>query len=271
MNQTIAHIVNKLKQHTNAIPEVAIVLGSGLGNFVKCLEQKKEIAYAALKGLPKSTVAGHSGKFIFGKIEGVSVVCMQGRFHLYEGYSAKQVTLPIYVLKELGVKTLVVTNASGAVNTSYSAGDLMIINDHINFTGQNPLVGEHNKLEGSRFIDMSDAYHNPYVTKLNEIAKKQNIEVKNGTYIQFLGPNYETPAEVKMARIMGADAVGMSTVIEVIAGVDAGLKIAGVSAISNMAVGVSDEAVTHEKVLETMKLTEQKFTKLLVEFVKQLN
>jgi purine-nucleoside phosphorylase len=246
-------------------------LGSGLGNFANNLEQKKEIAYEMLKGMPKSTVAGHKGKFVFGKIDGVPVVCMQGRFHLYEGYSAKQVTLPIYIFKELGVQSLIVTNAAGAVNKEYIAGDLMVITDHINLTGHNPLVGEHNEKQGVRFVDMANAYNIEYVKKLNEISTKHNLNLKNGVYMQFLGPNYETPAEVQMARVMGADAVGMSTTIEVIAGVHSELKVAGISAISNMAVGVTDEAVTHEKVLKTMKQTEQKFTKLLLEFIKQLD
>lgn len=271
MNQTIHHIVNKIKQQIGYSPKVAIILGSGLGNFANYLEQKKEIAYETLKGMPKSTVAGHKGKFVFGKINNIPIVCMQGRFHLYEGYSAKQVTLPIYIFKELGVETLIVTNAAGAVNKNFGAGDLMVITDHINFTGHNSLIGEPNIDYGVKFIDMIGAYNKEYIKKLNEISAKHNLNLKNGVYMQFLGPNYETPAEVNMARVIGADAVGMSTTVEVIAAIQAGLKVAGISAISNMAVGVTEELVTHEKVLETMKQTEQKFTKLLLEFIKDLN
>jgi len=270
MQQVIHHIVNKLKQQIGYAPKVAIILGSGLGSFATHLEQKQEIAYETLKGMPKSTVAGHSGKFVFGKISGIPVVCMQGRFHLYEGYTAKQVSMPIYILKELGVETLVVTNASGGINESYNAGDLMVINDHINFTKENPLIGGATIPYGVRFVDMGSAYDKNYIEILNKIGKEHNLQLKNGTYIQFMGPSYETPAEIKMARVFGADAVGMSTVVEVIAAVQAGLKVAGVSVIANMASGVLDETVTHEKVLQTMKNSEQKFTKLLLEFVKSL-
>ncbi|MDD4211344.1 MAG: purine-nucleoside phosphorylase [Clostridia bacterium] len=270
MEKLIDNIIKQINKKVNTKPSVAVILGSGLGSFVSQIKNRVEIAYSSLKGMPVSTVAGHSGKFIFGEIEGKSIVAMQGRIHLYEGYTAKQVTLPIYLFKKLGVKSLVVTNASGGVNELYKAGDLMVICDQINLTGQNPLVAGATIDYGVKFIDMMDAYNKEYIKLLNDIGKKHNLELKNGTYLQLLGPSYETPAEVKMARIIGADAVGMSTAVEVIAAAQAGLKTAGISVVSNMAVGITDEKISHEKVLKVMKQTEQKFSLLLLEFIKKL-
>lgn len=271
MEKMIDNIIKEIKKEVKNTPKLAIILGSGLGNFASFIKNKIEIPYNRLKGMPVSTVKGHSGKFIFGEVNGVSLVAMQGRIHLYEGYSAKQVTLPIYIFKKLGVETLIVTNASGGVNPSFEAGDLMVITDQINLTGQNPLVGGATIDYGVQFVGMQDAYHKQYVTLLNKIGKEYNLNLKNGTYLQLLGPTYETPAEVKMASIIGADAVGMSTAVEVIAGVQAGLKIAGISAIANKAAGTTNIEVTHEEVLNVMHEVEEKFTTLVLEFIKHFN
>lgn len=270
MEKRLKSIINQIKKRVDASPSVAIILGSGLGDFAAQIQNKTEISYSSLKGMPTSTVAGHSGKFIFGEVEGVSVVAMQGRFHLYEGYSAKEVTLPIYIFQALCVKTLLVTNAAGAVNKDYVAGDLMIITDQINLTGQNPLIGGPIVDFGVKFVDMMNAYDKDYVEALQKIGENHKLDLKTGTYIQFLGPTYETPAEVKMARAVGADAVGMSTTVEVVAAVQAGLRVAGISAIANMAVGITDNAVTHEEVLAVMQGASGKLKLLVTEFIKTL-
>lgn len=272
LNKIVAQINKKIIEK----PQLAIVLGSGLGNFVNQIKNSVEISYSDIKGLPNSTVKGHSGKFIFGEIGGVKVLIMQGRFHLYEGYSAKQVTLPIYIFKKLGIKTLLLTNAAGAINRNYKTGDLMIVNDHINLTGTNPLVGGAIIESEERFIDMQSAYDKKYISLLNNISKKFNLDVKNGTYIQFLGPNYETNAEVEMARMFGADAVGMSTAIEVIAANQLGIRTLAISAISNSAGEVLtkgmpiNNVITHQQVLEAMEKIEDKFTKLVLEFIRTI-
>jgi purine-nucleoside phosphorylase len=268
MEKLVNNLVAQINKKTDAKPTLAIILGSGLGNFANNLKNKVEIEYKDLKGMPTSTVAGHHGKFIFGELEGVELVIMQGRLHLYEGYTAKEVTLPIYLFKKLGVESLIVTNASGAVNEQFKAGDLMIITDQINLTGQNPLVGGATIDYGVRFVNMLDAYNKDYIKTLNKIGTDHGLNLKNGTYIQFLGPTYETAAEVKMARAMGADAVGMSTAVEVIAATQAQLKVVGISAVSNMAVGITIEEISHKKVLEVMAQTEKKLTLLLLEFIK---
>ncbi|MGD9901742.1 MAG: purine-nucleoside phosphorylase [Spirochaetales bacterium] len=272
MEKLLKNIVKQIQNRTAVRPTLAVILGSGLGSFASAVKDAVEIPYSSLKGMPVSTVKGHSGKFIVGNIEGVDVIVMQGRIHLYEGYEAKQVVLPIYIFKELGVKTLIVTNASGGVNENYKAGDLMIINDQINLTGKNPLVGgpivDYN---GVQFVDMSEAYSQKYIEVLNEIGKKHNMDLKNGTYLQLLGPSYETPAEVRMARIVGADAVGMSTAVEVIAAKQVGLEVLGISAIANVASGlIKNKKLTHQEVLATMQLIGEKFSSLLLEFVKTL-
>jgi purine-nucleoside phosphorylase len=271
MEKLLQSLVKQVKSKINLKPELAIILGSGLGNFADLIENKVEIPYSSLKGMPTSTVKGHSGQFIFGQIKGINILAMQGRLHLYEGYSAKEVTLPIYLFKKLGVESLIVTNAAGAVNDKFEAGDLMVITDQINLTGKNPLISGSIVDYGIKFIDMTKAYNKNYIKLIDNIALKNKIEIKKGTYIQFLGPTYETPAEVKMARAMGADAVGMSTAVEVIAATQAGLKTLAVSAIANMAVGITEEDVTHDMVLETMEKASKNLVPLMIEFIKNLH
>lgn len=251
-------------------PQVALILGSGLGDFADLLDNVVEISYSELEGFPVSTVKGHAGKFVFGTLNGKNVVCMKGRFHLYEGYASKQTVLPIYVLKMLGIETLVVTNAAGGVNTNYDAGDLMIINDHVNMSGNNPLIGGNIIDFGEQFIDMSNDYDKNYIELLNKIAKENNIKVQNGVYVQLTGPSYETAAEIRAYRTLGIDAVGMSTVQEVIAANQCKLKVAGVTCITNMATGVKPNTVLdHKEVVETANKVKKDFTQLLAEFVKQ--
>lgn len=264
----VNNAVKYIKKRVEKQPEIALVLGSGLGDFADLLEEKIEIAYSELKGMPVSTVKGHSGKFVFGKLDNKYMVCMKGRIHLYEGYTSKQTVLPIYILKMLGIHTLIVTNAAGGVNKEYSAGDLMVINDHINLSGHNPLIGGNIIDFGEQFIDMSNNYDKEYVTLMNEVAKENNIHVQNGTYIQLTGPSYETAAEIRMYRNCGADAVGMSTVQEVIAAKQCKLKVAGVTCITNMATGVKEGAVlSHQEVMETANKVKENFTKLIKEFI----
>lgn len=270
MEKTLNKIVKQIENKISVKPKLAIILGSGLGDFASSIKNAVEIPYEKLNGMPKSTVKGHSGKFIVGEVNGVNIIAMKGRLHLYEGYSAQEVTLPIYIFKKLGVETLLVTNAAGGVNKDYNAGDLMIINDQINFTAKNPLVGKRVTDFGVMFVEMSDAYNKEYIKTLNDIAKKQKLDIKNGTYIQFLGPTYETPAEVRMAESIGADACGMSTAVEVVAATHCGLKTAGISAIANKAVGTTDEIVSHEEVLRVMAESSKKMTKLVHEFIKTL-
>lgn len=267
--EVINNAVTYIKERITKIPQIALILGSGLGDFADLLEDKIEISYAELNGFPVSTVKGHASKFVFGKLNGKNVVCMKGRFHLYEGYESKQTVLPIYVLKMLGVETLFVTNAAGGVNTEYDAGDLMIINDHINLTSRSPLIGGNIIDFGEQFIDMSNDYDKDYIKLLNEIAKNNNIKVQNGVYIQVTGPSYETAAEIRAFRVMGADAVGMSTVQEVIAAKQCGLKVAGVACVTNMATGVKPNTVlNHKEVVEVANKVKDGFTKLLSEFVR---
>lgn len=268
--QIVEDAVNYIQKKITYKPQIAIVLGSGLGDFADLLDDRIEVSYGELKGFPVSTVKGHAGKFVFGKMAGKNVVCMKGRFHLYEGYASKQTVLPIYVLKMLGIETLVVTNAAGGVNTSYDAGDLMIINDHVNLSGQNPLIGGNIIDFGEQFIDMSNDYNKDYIKLLNKIATENNIKVQNGVYVQLTGPSYETAAEIRAYRALGIDAVGMSTVQEVIAANQCKIKVAGVTCITNMATGVKPNAVLdHKEVVETANRVKDHFTKLIAEFVKQ--
>ena len=266
IDNAVAYINGKITEK----PQIALILGSGLGDFADLLTEKIEIPYAELEGFPVSTVKGHAGKFVFGKLNGKNVVCMKGRFHLYEGYASKQTVLPIYVLKMLGIETLIVTNAAGGVNKEYDAGDLMVINDHINMSGHNPLIGGNLIDFGEQFIDMSNDYNKDYIKLLNDIAEKNGIKVQNGVYVQLTGPSYETAAEIRAYRTLGIDAVGMSTVQEVIAANQCKLKVAGVTCITNMATGVKPNTILdHKEVVEVANRVKASFTKLIAEFIRE--
>ena len=261
--EQIEEAVQYLRNRMPFQPEVGLILGSGLGVMAETMEDATIISYADIPHFPVSTVEGHASELVAGTISGKRAVVMKGRFHLYEGYDVQHVTLPIRVMKALGVHTLIVTNAAGGIKTSYQPGDLMLIQDHINFMSRNPLIGPHDNKLGVRFPDMSNAY----TTELRDIAKQvaveQGIALQEGVYIGVLGPSYETPAEIRMMRVLGADAVGMSTVPEVIVARHAGLRVLGISCISNMAAGILDQPLSHHEVMETAERVKDKFIRLV--------
>ncbi|QOR65347.1 purine-nucleoside phosphorylase [Cytobacillus suaedae] len=247
-------------------PEIGLILGSGLGVLADEIENPTKIPYNEIPEFPVSTVEGHAGQLVFGTLQGKTVVAMQGRFHYYEGYSMDKVTFPIRVMKELGVNTLIVTNAAGGINESFEPGDLMVITDHINNTGQNPLIGPNDGDLGVRFPDMSEAYSKDLRQLAKKVASDLQINLKEGVYIGNTGPTYETPSEIRMLRTMGGDAVGMSTVPEVIVARHARLNVLGISCISNMAAGILDQPLTHDEVIETTEKAKANF----LAFVKQI-
>ncbi|WP_138207240.1 purine-nucleoside phosphorylase [Haloimpatiens lingqiaonensis] len=262
--------VEYVKSKINAEPEIGIILGSGLGDIAEEVENKITIKYSEVPNMPTSTVKGHAGQFVFGDLNGKKVIMMQGRFHYYEGNPMWLLSLPVYIMKYLGVKNLIVTNAAGGVNTSFVPGDLMIITDHINFASNNPLIGKNDDEIGARFPDMSEAYNKALRNLAKETAKKLNIDVKEGVYLMMTGPTYETPAEIRMARLLGGDAVGMSTVPEVIAANHCGLKVLGISCITNMAAGILDQPLNHAEVIETSNRVKSSFINLVKEIMKNM-
>lgn len=251
-------------------PQIGAILGSGLGAMADNLEEKVIIKYEDVPNMPASTVHGHAGQFVFGKLRGKNVVCMQGRFHYYEGHPMERLGMPVNIMKELGVESILVTNAAGGVNTEYVPGDLMIIRDHINFAFNNPLMGKNEEEIGPRFPDMSDPYDKDLRKLAKECAAEIGIEIKEGVYAMMTGPAYETPAEIKMLRILGADAVGMSTVPEVISAKHCGLKVIGISCITNMAAGILEQPLNHEEVIETSAKVRKEFIQLVGEIVSKL-
>lgn len=252
-----------IKNNANVKPEIGIILGSGLGSLADEMIKATRISYKEIPNFPVSTVKGHEGKLVIGKLEDKNIVAMQGRFHYYEGYSLEEVTFPVRVMKALGVKCLIVTNAAGGVNKEFVPGDLMLIEDHINLAFKNPLIGKNFDELGPRFPDISNAYNNGLINLATKVGIKLDIKLREGTYMWFTGPNYETPAEVRMARFLGADAVGMSTVPEVITAVHSGLKVLGISCITNMAAGILDQPLNHSEVVETSERVKSKFVELV--------
>ncbi|OPJ56967.1 purine-nucleoside phosphorylase [Alkalithermobacter paradoxus] len=251
-------------------PEIGLILGSGLGVLGDEIENPTIIKYEEIPNFPVSTVEGHAGQLVIGKLEGKYVIAMQGRFHYYEGYTMQEATFPVRVMKALGVETIVVTNAAGGVNKSFTPGDLMIITDHINFGGNNPLIGPNDNKLGVRFPDMSKAYTPSLVDLSKDAAKELGIDVKEGVYAFMTGPSYETPAEIRMLDRIGADAVGMSTVPEVIVASHASMKVIGISCITNMAAGILDQPLNHEEVIETTQMAKEKFIKLVKKIVNKI-
>ena len=249
-------------------PELAMILGSGLGDFAGHVENPKTISYEDIPHFHKTSVVGHAGKLVYGELKGKKVLIFQGRFHAYEGHDWEIVCLPTRVSALIGAKSLLVTNAAGGINQNFSPADLVLIKDHINLTGGNPLIG-HNEV-GPRFPDMSEAYNHKLNLVLEESAKAIDVDLKAGVYAGFLGPTYETPAEVQMAKIMGADMVGMSTVPEVIAANHVGINVCGVSCITNLAAGINSEKLDHSEVKEVANQAMQKFSKLVLEFVSRV-
>ncbi|API89291.1 purine-nucleoside phosphorylase [Marinilactibacillus sp. 15R] len=250
-------------------PTVGLILGSGLGELADEAANQIAIPYEEIPGFPVSTVEGHAGQLVYGELGGKMVLAMQGRFHFYEGYSLQAVTFPVRVMKALGVETLVVTNAAGGVNISFNPGDLMIITDHINFTGANPLIGKNESTLGPRFTDMTAAYDNEYQKLIKECAKESDLAIKEGVYFGLTGPTYETPAEIQMIRTLGGDAVGMSTVPEVIVANHAGLRVAGISCITNYAAGMQSN-LDHAEVVEVTTRVKESFKSLVKDFVSKV-
>lgn len=266
--------LNKTAEYVSDIirstPEVAVILGSGLGSLADSIENKKEISYKDIPYFPQTTVPGHEGKLIFGELNGRRVLAMKGRFHYYEGNDMDAVVYPIRVFKSLGIDRLIVTNAAGGVNTAFAPGDLMIITDHISLFCENPLRGVNYDELGPRFPDMSRAYDRELINIALESANALGIDIKTGVYSYCKGPSFETPAEIRALRTLGADAVGMSTVPEVIAARHMGIRVLGISCITNMAAGILDQPLNHEEVLETGKLVENKFVRLVSHIVSNL-
>lgn len=266
MNSTVAFLKGKI----DIQPEIGLILGSGLGVLADEIENPTKIPYNEIPGFPVSTVEGHAGQLVIGTLQGKKVIAMQGRFHFYEGYSLDKVTLPVRVMKQLGVKSLIVTNAAGGINESFTPGDLMIITDHINNAGINPLIGPNDSTQGVRFPDMSTAYNKKYIELAKSVASKLNIDIKEGVYVGNTGPSYETPAEIRMLRTIGGDAVGMSTVPEVVVARHETIEVLGISCISNMAAGILDQPLSHNEVIETTEKVKVNFLTLVKGIVKEI-
>lgn len=265
-----AKAIDYIRTKTEMIPDIGIILGSGLGDFADTLQDPVVIPYGEIPGFHVSTVKGHSGQLIFGTLGNKKVVAMKGRIHYYEGISVDQVVFPMKVLCELGVENFIITNASGGVNKNYKPGDLMIITDHINFGGVNPLIGPNDDKVGPRFPDMTYVYTPELQDLAASVGEKLNIPLQKGVYIYMTGPTYETPAEIRMARTMGADAVGMSTVPEAIIASHRKRKILGISCITNMAAGILDEPLKHEDVVEVSSRIKSDFIKLIQEIIQEM-
>lgn len=264
--QTAARFI---RERINTDVDVAVVLGSGLGAFAETLEDKTIVPYEEIPDFARSTVEGHSGRLVVGKLPGtsISVAVMQGRFHYYEGYSLDEVTLPIRAFGAMGVKKLALTNAAGGVNHSFKAGDLMLISDHINLMMLSPLRGKHDNRLGERFPDMSEVYSREYRRIAKEAAAALGIRLTEGIYMSLQGPNYETPAEIRMMRLLGADAVGMSTVPEAIVARQMGMNTLGISLITNAAAGIEDAPINHAEVMEMGQRVSNQFCELLTKIV----
>src|SRR3712207_6612714 len=259
-----------IKEKSKYTPEIGLILGSGLGAIGDKIEEAEYYPYGEIPHFPVSTEEGHAGRLVIGKLQGRVVVAMQGRFHFYEGYKMQEVTFPVRVVKLLGIEKLIVTNAAGAVNTSYKPGDLMLITDHINLMGANPLIGRNLSEFGVRFPDMSDPYNKELRNKVKEVAGSLGIELQEGVYAAMSGPTYETPAEIRMVRTLGGDAAGMSTVPEVIIAAHSGIKTVGISCMTNMAAGILDQPLDHEEVIETSERVRETFIKLMNGVIKEI-
>lgn len=269
MTEKINKAADYLREQGITAPKVGLILGSGLGELADEAENSVAVPYEDIPGFPVSTVAGHAGQLVYGTIGDKQVVAMQGRFHYYEGYSLQEVTFPVRVMKALGVHSLVVTNAAGGVNETFTPGELMLITDHINYLGDHPLIGPNDDTQGPRFVDMSNAYDPAYQEIIKDVASGLDVTLREGVYMAFSGPTYETPAEVRMARTLGADAVGMSTVPEVIVARHTGLRVAGISCITNLAAGMQAE-LNHEEVVETTQRVKETFKQVVKETVRAM-
>lgn len=255
--------LKQIREKTSFVPEVALVLGSGLGGFGECIDVKDAVDYSSIEGFPVSTVSGHAGRFLFGYVGKVPVVAMQGRIHYYEGYKMTDVVLPVRLMCMMGAKKLILTNAAGGINTTFKPGTLMALTDHITSFVPSPLIGQNMDEFGVRFPDMTAVYDGELRNILKSTAKELDIPLREGVYIQFTGPAYETPAEIRMARTLGADAVGMSTAVEAMAARHMGIRVCAVSCISNPAAGLNKKPLTHEEVKETADMVADQFRQLI--------
>ena len=263
--------LESIQKKVNFKPEVALILGSGLGDYADEINVVQTLDYTEIEGFPTSTVAGHKGRFVFGYVGKTPVVIMQGRVHYYEGYAMSDVVLPTRLMALLGAKKLILTNAAGGVNFAFKPGDFMMITDHITTAVPSPLIGQNLDELGVRFPDMSEVYSKRIQEIIKTAAKGLDIDIKEGVYAQFTGPNYETPAEIRMARVWGADAVGMSTACEAMAARHIGMEIGGISCITNLAAGMSKEELNHKEVQETADRVAVQFKKLITEIITKLN
>jgi len=268
VNESTDFINSHLKE--KFIPHIGIILGSGLGELAKHIQVKASIEYDDIPNFPTTTVAGHKGKLVFGKIADKNVIAMQGRFHYYEGYSLDEVTFPVRLMKNLGTQILIVSNAAGGLNPSYELADLVLISDHINFTGLNPLIGSNDDSLGMRFPDMFEVYDSNLIRLAKSVAEEEDIRVHEGVYIGVTGPNLETKAEYKMMRAWGADLVGMSTVSEVIVAIHAGLRVLGISSVTDLCHPEALEPVDIERILDTASKAEPKLTNLVKKVIEKL-
>lgn len=270
---TSAHIKEAaefIESKTALKPEIGLIMGSGLGVLGDHLENPITIDYHDIPHFPISTVEGHAGELLIGTLSGRTVLLMRGRFHMYEGYGPELTAFPVRVMKALGIQSLLVTNAAGGVNLTYDPGNLMLISDHLNLTGKNPLIGPNDNELGVRFPDMSEAYSKRLRAIARDIAAEQGITLREGVYAGLLGPTYETPAEIRMLRVIGADAVGMSTVAEVIAARHSGIETVGISCISNMAAGILDQPLSHAEVMETTERVKNQFLALVTALIEKM-
>jgi purine-nucleoside phosphorylase len=264
------HAARTVRARLSEDVRVGLVLGSGLGAFADDLEEQTVFPYEEIPGFARSTVEGHAGRLVVGQVENTVVAAMQGRFHYYEGYALEEVVFPIRVLGLLGIKSLILTNAAGGVNVAFEQGSLMIISDHLNLMGVNPLRGRNDERFGARFPDMSEVYARDYQEIAVEEGRAMNVELRRGIYAALSGPSYETPAEIRMMRTLGADAVGMSTVPEAIIARQMGIRVLGLSCITNMAAGVFDQPINHEEVIETGVQVRETFKELLRRVIPRL-
>lgn len=270
-NQIYEKLQNCLKavrEKTDFVPDVALVLGSGLGNYADNIKIETEISYSEIPGFPVSTVPGHEGKFIFGYVDKVKVVCMKGRVHFYEGYDITDVVLPVRLMGLMGAKILFITNAAGGMGKGFEVGDLMLIRDHISIFVPNPLVGPNIEELGLRFPDMSNVYDKSLCDTILRVSKSNDISLKEGVYCQLTGPSFESPAEIQLLKSLGASAVGMSTVIEAIAAKHLGMRVCGISCISNLAAGISKNPLSHEEVQEAADKAASMFTRLVTKSIR---
>ncbi|HZK57466.1 MAG TPA: purine-nucleoside phosphorylase [Clostridia bacterium] len=266
LEETKKYLLDNIKE----IPGIGLILGSGLGTLANEIENAIVIDYKNIPNFPVSTVEGHAGQLVVGKLMDKQVIAMKGRFHYYEGYSMAEVTFPVRVMKAIGVKMLLVTNACGGLNLDLYPGALVAINDHINMTGNNPLIGPNYSELGPRFPDMSDAYDKDLIQLIHKVGKKIGIKVHDGVYVSISGPTYSSKAESKMFRLMGADTIGMSTVPEVIVAKHSGMKIMGISCVTDMAIFEGTETISHEQVMEIADKTRPKFINLVKSFIKEV-